>query len=84
MRPKEHVLSQQVLEFLIEHQDNFLIGMQLVSLHFLLDYNGLIAETETKEEKGQDRPFNPIDPDWSQITRSICSARTRTISRARA
>lgn len=32
MRPKEHVLSQQVLEFLIEHQDNFLIGMQLVSL----------------------------------------------------
>jgi hypothetical protein len=34
MRPKEHVLSQQVLEFLIEHQDNFLIGMQLVSLEF--------------------------------------------------
>lgn len=29
MRPREHVLSQQVLEFLIEHQDNFLIGMQL-------------------------------------------------------
>lgn len=34
MRPREHVLSQQVLEFLIEHQDNFLIGMQLASLVF--------------------------------------------------
>ncbi|WVW85558.1 hypothetical protein I302_107596 [Kwoniella bestiolae CBS 10118] len=31
MRPKEHVLSQQVLEFLIEHQDHFLLGMELVS-----------------------------------------------------
>lgn len=31
MRPREHVLSREVLEFLIEHQDNFLIGMQLVS-----------------------------------------------------
>jgi hypothetical protein len=30
MRPKEHVLSQQVLEYLIEHQDSFLIGMELV------------------------------------------------------
>ncbi|OCF75947.1 rho GTPase activator [Kwoniella mangroviensis CBS 8886] len=29
MRPKEHVLSQQVLEFLIEHQDHFLLGMEL-------------------------------------------------------
>lgn len=29
LRPREHVVSQQVLEFLIEHQDNFLIGMQL-------------------------------------------------------
>ncbi|WRT68464.1 uncharacterized protein IL334_005440 [Kwoniella shivajii] len=29
MRPKEHVLSKQVLEFLIEHQDNFLLGMEL-------------------------------------------------------
>ena len=65
MRPKEHVLSQQVLEFLIEHQDNFLIGMQLVSLRFVRGYSGLMAETETKEEKGQDRPFNPIDQDWS-------------------
>jgi hypothetical protein len=31
MHPKEHGLSREVLEFLIEHQDNFLIGMQLVS-----------------------------------------------------
>lgn len=30
MRPREHVLSQHVLEFLIEHQDHFLVGMQLV------------------------------------------------------
>jgi len=30
MRPRDHVLSQQVLEFLIEHQDHFLVGMQLV------------------------------------------------------
>ncbi|RXK41103.1 hypothetical protein M231_01506 [Tremella mesenterica] len=29
MYPSEHVLSQQVVEFLIDHQDNFLIGMQL-------------------------------------------------------
>ncbi|WWD19119.1 hypothetical protein CI109_103577 [Kwoniella shandongensis] len=29
MRPREHVLSQQVLEFLIEHQDHFLLGMEL-------------------------------------------------------
>ncbi|ORX38458.1 Rho GTPase activation protein [Kockovaella imperatae] len=29
MRPRDHVLSQQVLEFLIENQDHFLIGMQL-------------------------------------------------------
>jgi len=32
MRPKEHGLSREVLEFLIENQDNFLIGMQLVSI----------------------------------------------------
>ena len=32
MRPAEHTLSQAVLEFLIEHQDHFLLGMQLVSL----------------------------------------------------
>lgn len=31
MRPAEHALSQAVLEFLIEHQDHFLLGMQLVS-----------------------------------------------------
>lgn len=31
MHPREHGLSREVLEFLIEHQDNFLIGMQLVS-----------------------------------------------------
>lgn len=31
MRPRDHVLSQQVLEFLIDHQDSFLLGMQLVS-----------------------------------------------------
>jgi hypothetical protein len=31
MRPAEHTLSQAVLEFLIEHQDHFLLGMQLVS-----------------------------------------------------
>ena len=31
MRPRDHVLSQQVLEFLIDNQDHFLIGMQLVS-----------------------------------------------------
>lgn len=30
MRPSEHGLSQRVLEFLIEHQDQFSIGMQLV------------------------------------------------------
>jgi hypothetical protein len=29
MRLREHVLSQQVLEFLIEQQDHFLVGMQL-------------------------------------------------------
>ncbi|WVF72865.1 hypothetical protein IAT40_007683 [Kwoniella sp. CBS 6097] len=29
MLPKEHVLSQQVLEFLIHHQDHFLLGMEL-------------------------------------------------------
>ncbi|KAK4688433.1 GTPase-activating protein SAC7, partial [Tremellales sp. Uapishka_1] len=32
MQPREHVLSQRVLEFLIEHQDHFLLGMQLASL----------------------------------------------------
>lgn len=32
MAPSEHVISQKVLEFLIEHQDHFLLGMQLVSL----------------------------------------------------
>ena len=32
MRPMDHVLSQRVLEFLIEHQDHFLVGMQLVSV----------------------------------------------------
>lgn len=30
MRPREHVLSQKVLEFLIENQDEFLVGMELV------------------------------------------------------
>ncbi|WVR07539.1 hypothetical protein IAU60_004581 [Kwoniella sp. DSM 27419] len=29
MHPKEHVLSQQVVEFLINHQDNFVLGMEL-------------------------------------------------------
>jgi hypothetical protein len=37
MRPRDHVLSQQVLEFLIEHQDHFLVGMQLVSPLLLID-----------------------------------------------
>lgn len=31
MLPAQHGLSRQVLEFLIEHQDHFLVGMQLVS-----------------------------------------------------
>jgi hypothetical protein len=31
MAPAEHTQSQKVLEFLIEHQDHFLLGMQLVS-----------------------------------------------------
>lgn len=29
MSPAEHALSQKVLEFLIEHQDHFLLGMEL-------------------------------------------------------
>lgn len=32
MAPEEHALSRSVLEFLIEHQDSFMLGMQLVSL----------------------------------------------------
>ena len=31
MRLREHTISQHVIEFLIDHQDNFLVGMQLVS-----------------------------------------------------
>lgn len=31
MLPSEHALSQKVLEFLINKQDHFLIGMELVS-----------------------------------------------------
>jgi hypothetical protein len=49
MQPREHVLSQQVLEFLIAHQDNFLLGMQLVSL---VMHN---AEARTRES----RPLHP-------------------------
>ncbi len=32
LAPYEHALSQRVLEFLIEHQDHFLLEMQLVSI----------------------------------------------------
>lgn len=32
MRPREHVLSQQVLEFLISHQDDLLFGLQPVGM----------------------------------------------------
>jgi hypothetical protein len=31
MTPHEHALSQRVLEFLIEHQDHFLMEMQKVN-----------------------------------------------------
>lgn len=30
MQPREHVLSQQVLEFLIEHQKHFVDGVKTV------------------------------------------------------
>ncbi|KAK1927239.1 Rho GTPase activator [Papiliotrema laurentii] len=33
MRPREHVLSQQVLEFLISHQDDLLFGLQPEAKH---------------------------------------------------
>jgi hypothetical protein len=45
MLPREHALSQHVLEFLIEHQDSFLVGMQLVSVASF----SLTIETETQK-----------------------------------
>ncbi len=46
MRPSEHVLSQRVLEFLIEHQDHFLLGMELVSL----EKTGIARSSESETD----------------------------------
>lgn len=37
MLPSEHALSQKVLEFLINKQDHFLIGMELVRFPVCLE-----------------------------------------------
>ncbi|WVR00063.1 hypothetical protein IAU59_007205 [Kwoniella sp. CBS 9459] len=47
MRPKEHVLSQQVLEYLIQHQDHFLLGMELK------------PKTKKRREKAPTKPKPP-------------------------
>jgi hypothetical protein len=63
MHPKEHGLSREVLEFLIEHQDNFLIGMQLVSHLYQLkcfrwaDFRNLNEERERTRLSLSDLPI---------------------------
>jgi len=62
MRPQDHVLSQQVLEFLIEHQDNFLIGMQLVStIHVMAD------KQKPKRQKREATPTPASSPPTSPL-----------------
>lgn len=59
MRPREHVLSQQVLEFLIAQQDNFLIGMELVGL---IKNTGLSFQTSSTEQESSPSPAPPRSP----------------------
>jgi len=77
MHPKEHGLSREVLEFLIEHQDNFLIGMQLVSyLHRMTqarwtDSRNLSEEREKTRLSLSDLPIPtdlPIRTDLPRLT----------------
>ncbi|WWC63362.1 uncharacterized protein I303_105962 [Kwoniella dejecticola CBS 10117] len=58
MRPKEHVLSQQVLEFLIEHQDHFLLGMELVSG----ELRRTAADRQKPKKKRKEKPAVPQPP----------------------
>ena len=52
MRPREHVLSQKVLEFLIENQDEFLVGMELVRLpSFHLTKRGAVARVRARRDQ---------------------------------
>ena len=72
MRPRDHVLSQRVLELLIENQDHFLIGMQVVSV------NLEIADTrkpkrKTRKEKpslATPSPSSPVPSSFGPVPAS--------------
>lgn len=57
MRPSEHVLSQRVIEFLIEHQDHFLVGMQLVSVRC-----SSLSKKPRRKRRDKPAPLQKADP----------------------
>ena len=62
MRPRDHVLSQQVLEFLIDNQDHFLMGMELVSVMQFFQAVLILKKPRKKKNDTASPPKSPPPP----------------------